>query len=446
METEVGVSKTISSFVVNSRLEEFPKDAIRVMLLSILDWVSVGHAGIEESVSKIVRNFGMVEQGLPESRVFGLDKRLPARIASMINGTTSHALDFDDTHFCYIGHPSVAVLPATLALSEKFKITGKKFLEASLIGVESACRIGSWLGRNHYQKGFHQTATAGTFGSTLAGCKLFDLNLEQSLNAIGIASTRASGLKSQFGTMGKPFNAGMAASNGVESCLLAKSGFISCSDGLECDQGFSDTHAGENQSLSTVFSELGKTFIFEDVLHKFHACCHGLHPSLEAFIAVRDDMNLKPKNIKMVKVLTNPRWERVCNISEPKTGLEAKFSFRHTIAMAINGKDTASLLNFTDESCSESSLVSWRNKVNVEFSDQIVDTDSIVQIETNDGKYIESSYNLSEPVKLDLREIRVIDKGKSLLGSTKAENLWEKIIGLSNSTESMCNIDLLNLV
>ena len=242
MASLAGISEIFTKFVVEYEAEDIPNSTQRVLMLSIFDWICVGYAGIEESVSKIVRNFKLEEGGnSKDSVVFGLDEKLSVLAAAMINGTTSHALDYDDTHFCYVGHPSVAVLPATLALSEKFRLSGKKFVDASLIGLESACRIGSWLGRGHYQKGFHQTATAGTFGSTLGGCRILDLDFSQTLNSIGIASTRASGLKSQFGTMGKPFNAGIAAANGIEACLLAKSGFVSRPDGLECLQGFSDT-------------------------------------------------------------------------------------------------------------------------------------------------------------------------------------------------------------
>ena len=315
-----GISENFAKFVVDYEVKEIPDSAQRVLLLSILDWICVGYAGVKEDVSKIVRNLEIEEAGASkDSSIFGLDKKFSARAAAMINGATSHALDYDDTHFCYVGHPSVAVLPATLALSEKFRLSGKKFVEASLIGLESACRIGSWLGRGHYQKGFHQTATAGTFGSTLGGCRVLDLDFNQTLNSIGIASTRASGLKSQFGTMGKPFNAGIAAANGIEACQLAKSGFVSRPDGLECFQGFSDTHAGENVSLDKVLDGLGKLFIFENVLHKYHACCHGLHASIEAILELQRKSDLDIANIKSVKIFANPRWESVCNIDSPKT-------------------------------------------------------------------------------------------------------------------------------
>ncbi len=446
MSLKSGFSSSIANFVVNCKYNDIPKEVVRVLSLSIFDWVCVGNAGINEKVSGIIRDYALEEGCIDHgSFAFGLLEDFPAHVAAIVNGTTSHALDFDDTHFCYVGHPSVAVLPATLALSEKFGLSGKNFLEASIVGLECACRIGSWLGRAHYQQGFHQTATAGTFGSTLGCCKLLELNLEQTLNAIGIASTRASGLKSQFGTMGKPLNAGIAAANGVEAARLASLGFVSRPDGLECNQGFSDTHSGEKLSPEVVLKNLGESFVFESVHHKYHACCHGLHASIEAIHEIRGKSGLKPNEVKSVKVVANRRWESVCNINSPTTGLEAKFSFRQTIAMAINGIDTGTLSNYSAELCKNSALLSLRKKVHVEFSDQVSDTSSTVIIEKTNGQTIEATHELINHVDLDTRESRVLKKGAKLVGTENAEKLWERVLMLPNKVKNMPHFDLMNL-
>ena len=107
-----------------------------------------------------------------------------------------------------------------------------------MAGVEVSTRIGHILGYSHYNAGFHQTATSGSFGATIVASKLLNLSEDQTINALGLVSTRASGIKSQFGTMGKPYHAGMAASNGIEAAKLSKLGFVSREDGVECDQGF----------------------------------------------------------------------------------------------------------------------------------------------------------------------------------------------------------------
>ena len=159
-------------------------------------------------------------------------------MAALINGAVSHALDYDDTHFSHVGHLSVGIYPAALAAAEDVGATVSDLLAAFVIGAEAAIRIGTVLGAAHYNLGFHQTATAGAFGATVAAGRLYGLSSEQMRAAIGLCATRASGLKSQFGTMGKPYNAGIAASNGIECAQLARLDMTSCDDGLMGPQGF----------------------------------------------------------------------------------------------------------------------------------------------------------------------------------------------------------------
>ena len=150
---------------------------------------------------------------------------MSCKTAALINGTISHALDYDDTHFDYLGHPSVVVLSAALAISDKYKLSFEEFKNASIIGMETSCRIGKWLGRKHYRSGFHITSTSGIFGATIAVSKLMGLSSEQIENALCIATSHSSGLKEQFGSMVKPYHVGMAANSAIQSSILSKNGF-----------------------------------------------------------------------------------------------------------------------------------------------------------------------------------------------------------------------------
>ncbi|WP_370212729.1 MmgE/PrpD family protein, partial [Roseovarius sp.] len=188
-------------------LAEPEAEALQVMRLSLLDWLAVGLPGQEEPVARIVGAMVAEEGGAAQATAFG-GARMPARAAALVNGTVSHALDYDDTHFAHIGHPSVAVVPAALALAEREGADMAQLVRAALQGCEMSVRIGLLLGRGHYQVGYHQTATAGTFGATLAAGVILGLDEAQMRHALGLAATRASGLKAQFGTMGKPYNAG----------------------------------------------------------------------------------------------------------------------------------------------------------------------------------------------------------------------------------------------
>lgn len=228
----LGITARAAAFAADQTLH-FPAAALDIARLSVFDCLAVAIAGMHEPVSQAVRELVRSEGGAPQASAFGLAQRVPARAAALLNGASAHALDYDDTHFDFVGHPSAAVLPAVLAIAEKRQASGKALLEAFLVGVETTCRVGAWLGRPHYNAGFHQTATSGDFGATAAAARLLGLGADQAGHALGLAATRASGLKCQFGTMSKPFHAGMAASTGVEAATLAGLGFVARPDAIE---------------------------------------------------------------------------------------------------------------------------------------------------------------------------------------------------------------------
>ena len=131
---------------------------------------------------------------------------------------------------------------ALLALAELRHSSGREVITAFVAGYETACRIGAALQPGHYNLGFHSTGTVGSFGAAAACARLLGLDAEATAMALGIAGTQAAGLKSQFGTMCKPFHAGKAAQNGLLAARLAARGFSSRADIVECVQGFALTH------------------------------------------------------------------------------------------------------------------------------------------------------------------------------------------------------------
>ncbi|MCZ8181957.1 MAG: MmgE/PrpD family protein [Beijerinckiaceae bacterium] len=413
------ITAAIAAFAADRTLHP-PPSALDVARLSLVDWAAVALAGLGEPVATITRDLVGEEAGAAQATVLGLGRKVPARAAALANGALSHALDYDDTHFAYVGHPSVAVFPAAFAMAERQGASGAAFLEAALIGMEAACRIGHWLGTRHYNHGFHQTATSGAFGAAMAAGRLLCLDEDRLRHALGIVATRASGLKSQFGTMGKPYNAGTAAANGVEAALLAARGFISRPDGLECGQGFAETHAGEAVSPESALAGLGRDFWFEAVQHKFHACCHGLHASLEALIHLRQEAGFSAERVSAVQIRVNPRWLRVCDLPAPRTGLEAKFSYRLTSAMALAGRSTAALDTYSEASCADPDLLRLRDRVRVEGDAAIRDTAASVQLTFTDNRSREAFFDLDTPMEFAARHTRIEGKVHALLPADEA--------------------------
>lgn len=392
--------------------------ALQIMRLSLLDWLAVGLAGQNEPVACITRDMVLAEGGQGAATLFG-GARGPARGVALANGAASHALDYDDTHFAHIGHPSVAVLPAAMAVAEAEGKGQDAMLSAALAGCEASIRFGLAFGRGHYQVGYHQTATAGAFGATVAAARLLSDDEEVMHQALGLVSTRASGLKSQFGTMGKPYNAGIAASNGVETALLTSAGFLSSDAAIDGPLGFLETHHCDGIPDTT------PGFLMESVSHKFHACCHGLHATLEALSTLT---RLNPAKVQAVEIRTHPRWMSVCNKPAPKTGLEAKFSYRAVTAFTLLGHDTARLDTYRDALCHDADALALMGKVQVIADEQVSETAAKVSVQTPDGT-LEASHDLAAPMPLDVRATRLRGKAEALLGAGRAEALWQAIHG-----------------
>jgi len=394
--------------------------ARRYATLSLFDWIMCGRAGAEQDLSKIIRKYILEDAGRKSATVFGSKSKVPSRSAALVNGTISHALDYDDTHFAHIGHTSVGIYPAALAVGEEVKAKASAIRDAYLLGAEAACRIGMVLGRGHYQKGFHQTATAGAFGATVAAGWLYRLNEKQMRAALSLVATRASGLKSQFGTMGKPFNAGISASNGVEAAALAKRGFTSADDGVGGPQGFVETHACTFDHVTPWQDPPPRKFIFEDVQYKLHACCHGTHAMIEAL----KKANVSGSDVENITVTTHPRWLKVCDIKEPRTGLEVKFSYVHLAAMVAYGIDTSSEKIFTYALARDKKLINLAKRVKVTTDERYNDTTQSVVIKLKSGRSESIRHDLADRVPMLELEAGLRNKAKALLGKAQAEKLW----------------------
>ena len=393
--------------------------------LSLFDWCVVALAGADQPVSCIIRNLVLEEGGKPTASVIGAACKVPPRAAALANGTISHALDYDDTHFAHVGHPSVAILPAALALSEDRGASATLLRDAFLLGAEASIRIGMVLGRAHYEHGFHQTATAGAFGAAVAAGRAIGLSPVQMRAALSIVSTRASGLKSQFGTMGKPYNAGIAAANGVEAALLAERGFVSCDDGLGAAQGFLATHAAAAADWPAADG-----FLFEDIKHKFHACCHGTHAMIEALQKLMTQGAITPDAVAGIALRVNPRWLKVCDIKAPRSGLEIKFSYAYLAAMVLSGIDTAADTSYADDLCNSAALQQLSLRVSVEGEAGIGDTETEVLVMLKDGRHAAGRHDLSVRLAPEVIADGLRRKARALLGAERAEAIWASIAGI----------------
>ena len=319
------------------------------------------------------------------------------------------------------------VAPAVLALAEFHGKTGAEAIAAFCAGVDTECILGRYAGPGHYTAGWHATATLGSIGATAAACALNELDPATTATALGIAGTRAAGLKSQFGTMCKPLHAGEAAANGVEAAQLAARGFTGRADILETDQGFMATQCTTSDP-GRFERALEKPAYTQDICFKYHAACYLTHSSIEASRQLLAGNGFDLDDIAEVEIHVDPGHFKVCNIQEPATGLEAKFSLRFTAAMALAGLETASIEAFTDELTRDERLVALRDRVQVRAHAQPT-PDSIVTIRTGSGAEYSRACNVAIPMTdLDAQWRKLEAKFKALVAPRLGENAATSLI------------------
>jgi len=375
---------------------DLPDDLIERTKQCLLDWFAVTVAGAQEELTDILVREA-IEDGAkgPASLVGRSETTLPST-AALINGAASHALDYDDVSFAMHGHPTVTVVPALLALGEQRKASGRLFVESFVAGYETAGRIGRLVEPSHYDRGFHATATVGSFSATAAAGRMLGLSDTQLAVAFGIAATQAAGLKSNFGTMCKPLHAGTASEHGLRAARWAAKGFTARGDSLECDQGFA---ASQSNHLNTddALGEPPSGWHLRNNLFKYHAACYMTHAPIECAKEIRLRSNFPPERVKKILLRLDAAADKVCNIPNPTTGLEAKFSLRQTVAMALTGVNTASLESYSAAITQEPRIKALRDKVAIDFRTAWPHALAEMAIQLDDGTMLEARHDSGIP-------------------------------------------------
>ena len=424
--SETGLTHVLASKAAGLDYDNLPPPARELVRQCVLDYLGVAVAGASDGLVRLLLDEMNEAGGAPKASVIGHELRLPALSAALVNGAAAHALDYDDVNMAMPGHPSVAILPALLALAELRRSSGREVATAIVAGYETACRIGAALRPGHYNLGFHSTGTIGSFGAAAACARLLGLDAETTAIALGIAGTQAAGLKSQFGTMCKPFHAGKAAQCGLLAARLAARGFSSRTDIVECVQGFALTHGPDFAPAAALAEPEGGLHLFAN-LFKYHAACYLTHAPIECARRLREDHRLEPDAIAGITLRLDASCERVCNIPAPSDGLQSKFSLRQTVAMALAGVDTASLGAYSAENARDPRLVGLRERVVLDWQDSWPQTLSELELELTDGRRPMARHDAGIPAG------DIADQGRRL--AAKFDSLVEPVLGPSRTRE-----------
>lgn len=346
--------------IVALRDTPLDSEAQAVATQCLLDWFGVALQGAAEPVADIMAS-ELARGNHGSHAIIGRREKAGLIDAALVNGTIGHALDFDDAIPASLGHATVPVAPAVMALAAELDASGEQTLRAFLAGYEAECAIGTYFGPDHYARGYHATATVGVFGAAAAASLLLGLDAQQTARALSLAATQSGGLKSLFGSMGKPMHAGRAAADGLLAARLVARGFDAIEDGLENAQGagpvLAGLHAGAELNVDSFGTQIRGT------LFKYHAACYGTHAPIEAardFMAAHD-----PADIESIEIHVGTMCIGMCDNETPTSSLECKFSLHHAVAMVLAGVDTASLDNYSADMAANPKLAAWRDKMTV---------------------------------------------------------------------------------
>jgi 2-methylcitrate dehydratase PrpD len=340
-----GLTEHVGKFVTMTKYEDIPEEVIELGKKSILDGLGLALAGSKAESGPLSRQY-VENLGICQGKaiLIGSAQKTAPRFAAFVNGISIHADDFDDTQLAVakdrvyglLVHPTVPVLPAILALAERGGISGKEWMLAYHLGVEVECKIAEAISPRHYQDGFHSTGTCGPFGSVAACARLLRFDLSKTLNAFGLVASQSGGLRENFGTMTKPFQAGHAAESGLASAELVALGWTAAEQILEADRGFFHA-AGGSYDPAAIIDRLGKpwTFASPGISIKPYPSGSLTHPAMTELMRLIEANNIHAAQVEKVDVGANHNMTTTLLHHDPKTGLNAKFSMEFCLAILL---------------------------------------------------------------------------------------------------------------
>jgi len=378
------VTATLAHWAATYPSSDIPMHVKESGLRTVLNWVGCAVGGATEPTVDRALEALIPISGGSQASVLGRTERLDILGAALVNGISSHVLDYDDTHLKTIIHPGGPVASAALAAAELRGTSGENFLSAVIIGVEACCRVGNAVYPEHYDRGWHITGTAGVFGAAVAAGRILGLNPRRMNWALGLAATQASGLREMFGTMTKSFHPGRSAQSGLLAAFLAEAGYDSSERAIEAPRGFAQV-LSTRHDYTEITEGLGERWEAELNSYKPFACGIVIHPTIDGCLQLRTLLGQRVEGIQSVELHTHPLVLELTGKRTPSTGLEGKFSVFHAAATALLRGD-GSPSAFTDDVVRDPQIISLRDRVHVTPDPEVHEASARVTVTLDSGE------------------------------------------------------------
>ena len=392
---------------------------------TLTNWLGCAVGAAHHEAADAALAAAQMFQPAPQASVLGRSEKVDIGSAALLNGITSHTFDFDDTHLKTIIHPAGPVASAIVALAEHIGASGRECIDALVLGIDVACRVGNAMYPEHYDRGWHITGSTGTLGAAAACARLLKLDTQQTAMALGIAASQPVGMREQFGTMTKPFHPGGAARAGMMSALLASKGFTASPKALEAPRGMMQTVSTKND-WNEITDELGQRFEIAFNTFKPFACGIVIHPSIDACAQLRAQ-GVMPDQVQSIEIKVHSLVLELTGKKEPADGLQAKFSVYHGCAAGLTFGYAAED-EFSDEIVNRADMVALRRKVIATVDDSIDEASVDVTAVLHDGRrvhvFVENAIgSLKNPMTDALLEAKFHGLSDPVLGADKTSAL-----------------------
>jgi 2-methylcitrate dehydratase PrpD len=431
-------TRKLLDFVCRTESGNVPDEVMHESTRCLLDHLGLAVAGAGEPASRIAREQCLLLGGEPQARALGTADRLRVTDAALVNGISCHALDFDDTHVPTILHPTTPLYAAGTALAEWREAAGVDLLAAHALGYELAARVSNALYPEHYDAGWHMTGTAGALASATVAVRLLGLSGIAATHCLSIAATQAAGHREQFGTMTKPFHAGHAAAAGVWAGLLAAGGFTGAPDPLQGRRGMFAVMSSASTPADLV-DGLGERWQIFDNGVKPYACGVVIHPAIDAVRDLAVRRGLTPERIEKIRLRVHPLVLELTGKTDPRTGLEGKFSvtFACSIALIDGGAAEA---EFSDSAVARADVRDLMARIEVVADAAVPHTQAGANAVTDAGETVETWVDHARGTPGNrLTDDELTDKFHGLadpvLGSDRAARLAEAVFALRDTDD-----------
>ncbi|MFO1267223.1 MAG: MmgE/PrpD family protein [Rubrivivax sp.] len=434
------VTRTLARFVATHPSRGWSDAVEHEAHRTFLNWAgcAVG-AATHEAMRAALAAVQMLEPA-PQATVLGRRERVDMAGAALLNGISSHTFDFDDTHLKTIIHPAGPVASAALALAEHLGISGRALVDALVLGIDVACRMGNVIYPEHYDRGWHITGSTGMLGAAAACARLLKLDEQKTAMALGIAASQPVGLREQFGTMTKPFHPGAAARAGLLSALLAKNGFTASARALEAPRGFAQV-VSTKCAWNEASDELGQRFEISFNTYKPFACGIVIHPSIDACVQLREQ-GVKADDVERIELKVHSLVLELTGKKEPADGLQGKFSVYHGCAAGlVFGR--AGEHEYADDIVTRADVVALRRKVVATVDDGIDEASADVTAVLRGGKrvhiFVEHAIGSRERAMSDAAlDAKFAGQAEPILGAPRTAELiaaCRRLAGIGNVRE-----------